>query len=91
MKIYFRGTKIELIDNTDNQNERRLFILAETFERDYVFQMIIIEGYHAGQCLGYIKVELGLGQKVSGVTYTHLLSELKRNIIFDENSLRILE
>lgn len=90
-KYYFEGLKFKLLDKTSGREELKEFILAETHEKGYVFQIICISGYYAGRLMGYITVEKEAEEhRVRGITEKHLRAELKKNFIFDENTLEIM-
>tara|TARA_B100000678_G_scaffold269177_1_gene256043 strand:- start:1040 stop:1315 length:276 start_codon:yes stop_codon:yes gene_type:complete len=54
------------------------FILAEAHRPGIAFQLICIEGYHAGSLEGYIRPE---GPASYAITKAHLIEELKRNFL----------
>lgn len=54
------------------------FIIAKNHDSDYKFQLICIEGYHAGEIEGYIKGEEGLENQMSE---EHLKKELNNIFI----------
>src|SRR5690242_5420837 len=70
-KLYYRGTKFQIEDNT--------YMLCESFEKGYVFQIFSVDGYHAGCCEGFIKEEEGLEDTHRGVSKEHLINEINRN------------
>lgn len=91
-KYDFFGLKFQLLDETAEKDIQREFLLAESFEEDYVFQIICTSGYDSGRIMGFVKTEDEVKNKnVRGVTRQHLINELHRNIIFNEASLVFVE
>ncbi len=93
MEFYFSGTKFKLIDSLDMSHtpKAECYLLAETFEPEYVFQIICITGYHTGKLVGYIKKDpLAEEPRVTGITFAHLMEEIQRNFQFEEGSLEVL-
>ena len=79
MKTYRAGSIFKFDYEHDGIVEKNhLFFLAKTFEKGYVFEIICIKGYHAGEKEGYIKKESGIAHKISK---EHLKKELNNNFI----------
>ena len=68
---YYRGTKFKVNDVTH--------MLCEAHEEEYVFQILCIEGYHAGCWEGWIRKEEKWKDTHSAVSKEHLQEEIKRN------------
>lgn len=77
--MYREGSVLKFDYEHDGLVEKgHLFILANTFEEDFAFQIICIKGYHAGTLEGYIRKESNESEKISK---DHLVKELNRNFI----------
>ena len=87
-KIFYRGT-IFTISYLNGSRRRDSFILAECFEKKYVFQIICISGPFSGMVFGYI--ENGVLQEThDAITFEELVDGIKRNLINPElDSLKI--
>lgn len=73
----------------DGRELEQEYMLCVHYETGYIFQIICISGYYAGNLAGYIKDENIEGH--NAVSEAHLIKELKRNISFKEDSLQIIE
>jgi len=94
-QIYFRGTVFKILFSTDNQQKpsEELFILAETYEKGMVFQIIGITGYYAGKIEGYVRIQPEMKKKnIAGVTKDYLIEQLKEYVFgdFNEDNLEII-
>lgn len=76
-QLYWRGTILKF---TAGELGLQYYILAECREKDAVFQIISITGYHAGNIYGYIAVQPEVGAK-SAITLPFLKQQLKRNFL----------
>lgn len=56
------------------------FILADSHDSDYIFQLICIEGYHAGVIEGYISKENGLEHQIREEHLKNALNKIFLNI-----------
>ena len=64
-------------------------ILAQTFDKDYIFQLINISGYYAGVIEAYIKIE---GTDGGSISIDLLKKELERNFLgINWNEFEIVE
>lgn len=87
-KFDYIGLRFKILDKTIGKDLLRECLLVESFESDYVFQIVCISGYDSGKILGYVKKQEDLSEiNVDGVTREYLIKELHRNIIFDDESL----
>lgn len=67
-------------------------MLVECIDKDYVFQIVCISGYHAGNIYGYVKTDnKAASRNVRGVSKGHLTKEIKRNFLFVKDSLKIID
>ena len=87
-KIFYRGT-IFTISYLNGSQRRDSFILAECFEKKYVFQIISISAPFSGMVFGYI--EKGILQEThDAITFEELVDGIKKNLINPElESLKI--
>jgi hypothetical protein len=91
-RLDYFGLKFKLLDKTSGKEQLRECLLVESFEDDYVFQIVCITGYDSGRLLGYVKKPRGDNQnRVHGVARQYLIKELHRNIIFHDESLVFLD
>ena len=90
-KFLYKGTKVEFIAKFDNKDIKLDYLLVESFEPDFVFQLVCIDGYYSGNVSGFIKREK-IVDNVGSITKKHLITELKRNFLgFKVRSLVIRE
>ena len=98
-KVYYKGEKITLYYygtiftlsyyHLDDYVKTGTFILAECYEKDYVFQIINIMGYDAGFIKGYIKKGI-LKDTHCAITHEELIEGIKYNFLNpDLDSLKI--
>ena len=73
-KIYYCGTIFEVKYELEGEIHQHKSILAEIFEEDFVFQVIQINGAHAGCIKGVIHREF---EHANCVTYDFLYKELE--------------
>jgi hypothetical protein len=87
----FKGTSFELFNPIAYIPADEKFILAESHEKGFVFQIICISGHNAGSISGFFKEENdAINQNKKAVSKAHFLSELKRNFgDIDENTVKI--
>lgn len=75
-KTYTQGTILQFTYKCDGHIQvDNQFILAESFDKGYSFQIICVKGYHTGCIEGYIKDEGTRGP----ISFNHLKNELSRN------------
>lgn len=90
MALYFRGTKIKLVDLTGIRPEQKTLLLVEQFDNDFSFQIVCINGYNSGRLMGYLGVDpIAREQKAIAVTKDFLIKGLKNILLFDESTLEI--
>ena len=63
--VITRGTVLRINHESDGIIYDEKYILADTYEDDFVFQVISISGYHSGAIEGYIETEEGYHKSVS--------------------------
>jgi hypothetical protein len=81
MKYYFKGTIILAKKNTDRLGELRKYMLVESMDPDFSFQLVCISGYNAGTIFGYIRKDPeGQKAKVVGVSFDFLLKQIIYNL-----------
>lgn len=91
-KFYFRGTKISLVDTFSEKKINKSYLLAEVNDEKFVFQIICLTGYDSGRIIGYVtKDPIADEQMISGVTKTHLINEISRNVIYEKGSLSVTD
>ena len=74
-----------------NNPKAEEYILAETHEKGFVFQIICISGQRAGGLFGYVQEDpMAVEDRVRGVSPEHLLSEVQRNFIYAEDSFEVV-
>lgn len=77
--MYKKGSIIKFDYKHDGIVEKdHVFILADCFETEFIFQIICIEGYHRGTIEGLIRKEEG---EIGSIKKEHLVKELNRNFI----------
>ena len=79
-KILYRGTTFEFT-NTDESGVTQLdrYMLVESYEEGFVFQIVCLSGYNAGSINGYIREDGALNGIHKGITRDHLMKEINRN------------
>lgn len=88
MNILNRGTIFEF----NNGDSISRYILAESFEKGFVFQIICISGYDSGTICGYVKKDDLIEEYHKGISYEHLTKEINRNFLnVIEKSIKIFE
>jgi hypothetical protein len=93
MNFYFSGGRFSLLNKLDTSNnpKEETYMLVEYAEDDYVFQIVCISGYKSGKICGYISHDpLATKKNVVGVTREHLIKEIKRNFLYQEDTLKLL-
>ena len=91
--LYKSGTKLNVVYSHDGIEENQICILADTFEESFLFQVISIDGYHAGCVEGYIKRQYGVNDldKTNVCTGSHLQNELKERVFQNIKSVSLIE
>lgn len=87
------GTQFIIEYEHDGITESQKCILAKTFEDDFLFQVITIDGYHSGTIEGYIsrQFEKTNLKKANLCTWEFLQSELKKRVFQNIKKIQILE
>ena len=76
---YFIGTRFRV---TLKNGAKQTFILANSFESGYVFQLICIDGYDAGEVFGLVEVQEKFEKEmISAIDEKHLIKQVSRNIL----------
>lgn len=75
--LFFAGTKFKVDYVFDGHKKSHEAILAQTFEEDFVFQVIVISEFEAGLIKGYIHKEFS---DIHAVTYNYLYKEAEKMI-----------
>ena len=92
MKLYQIGTIFQVVNVFyPDRPELEKYMLAQTFEENFVFQLICIEGHPQGEIIGYIKKDDNLDSYTAAVTKKHLINEIHRNIIVKKGSIKIID
>lgn len=77
---FYKGTIFEFLNPEAYIPAIEKFILAESHEKGFVFQIICISGYNAGSISGYFREERkALLDSKMAVSYSHFIIELERN------------
>jgi hypothetical protein len=79
--MHYKGTLV--IVRATRASERRLleYMLVESDEEGYPFQLVCISGYYAGEVIGFVAEDpVAIHQLKDAVTRSHLEQELKRNL-----------
>ena len=77
--LFFRGTIFSIKFHQNNQYANEAFMLVETFEDDYMFEIIQITGYHSGCICGYVKKGTLYRTHVIAITLKELIETIKCN------------
>lgn len=72
------GTILKIIYNNGYKVEQEC-ILANTFDKQELFQVIVIKGYHCGEIDGYISRQFD-DERRNCCTYAHLEKQLKERV-----------
>ncbi len=90
--LLYAGTIFELYNSFAYNPAIEKYILADSQESGYVFQIINIAGFNAGNIVGYIREDqLLFQQKIKAVSFNHFKNEIKRNFgEIDTDTIRIL-
>ena len=88
MERYYRGTKVTIRLKTEEELD---FILTETNESGFVFQLFCIKGYNAGQIFGYIEEQSKYSSSERAVDKLFLENQLSRNILDFKEIISIVE
>lgn len=79
MKIIYSGTTVYVEYKFDGLELKGNYIVAETHDKDFVFQIVGIEGNDSGRIMGYIKYDPNI-DNVSGVTIDYFKSQLEEMV-----------
>lgn len=90
MTYYGVGLLLKVIYNWEGVEKTSNCILAQTFDKEELFQVIENQGYYAGYIKGYIKKQFN-DDKSNFCTWNHLESELKERVFGEILSIEILE
>ncbi len=85
--IYFQGTVYEASYKCDSGVETHQSILAVSFEEGFVFQVVQINEYYAGEIEFMIPRQF---EHVNAVTYSFLLNELTKRAHGEVSDLKII-
>ena len=90
---YRSGTKLRVVYTHDGIRENQICILANTFEDDKLFQVISINGYHAGSIEGYIRRQYDLKNlnKTNICSGAHLQQELEERVFQNIETIEVLK
>src|SRR5690554_6588742 len=82
LKYFGVGTKLYVEYEHDGVIESQKCILAKTFEDDFLFQVITIEGYHSSEIEGYISKQFDKTniKMRNFCTWDFLQSELEKKV-----------
>lgn len=81
-KILYRGTRFIAQQYKVNVLvSKEEYILVEYYDLNYVFQVVKITGYHAGNIMGYIEVE---DHNIRGISIEHFKNQLEKRIFDPE-------
>jgi hypothetical protein len=77
-KYYGLGTIFNVCYKHDGVMEEQQCILSNTYEEDFLFQVVVIKGYHAGQIDGFIEYQFPKNdhKKRNFCTLRHLRRQL---------------
>lgn len=78
-KAYSRGLIIKLKLKNEPNAEDELYILSLVFDDKFIFQMIRLTGYYAGDSYGYIEEDPYCEERrLKGVTKEHLAAQIEK-------------
>jgi hypothetical protein len=81
MHFYYRGTQILAQNQNDRLKELRTYMLVESFNPEYFFQLVCISGYSAGVMFGYIRKDpVAVETNRIAVTKDFLFEQIKYNL-----------
>lgn len=81
-----------MIYKHDGLTEVQDCILAKTFEEDFLFQVISINGHYSGYIEGYIRKQFeSNSKKVNLCNGDHLENQLNEHVFPNIQSIKILE
>ena len=91
-KLISCGVKLQVIYMHDGLAVVQDCILAKTFEEDFLFQVISINGHYSGYIEGYIRKQFDSNsEKVNSCTGDHLVNQLNEYVFPNIQSIKILE
>lgn len=80
-KYYGRGTKFYVTYKHEGIVDEELCILADTYEVEFLFQVVVITGYYAGVIEGYIEYQFKENDnRKKFCTIHHIKKQLKKRI-----------
>lgn len=92
MERLYVGTKFQLVTTFDGKEELRTYMLCESFEKDKIFQVICISGYHSGKIAGSIEKEDEMkGSCHRAISLTHLKSSLSKIFLYKKDSFKLID
>ncbi|HBS87713.1 MAG TPA: hypothetical protein DEA97_14210 [Bacteroidales bacterium] len=93
-KFILVGSRFVLIDKSEMVKTPKIdeYMLVNTYELGHVFLIVKLSGYHAGYTYGSIQKDpVAEKYSVRGVTKSHFIKELKRNINYKISSFKFTE
>ena len=96
--IYFKGTRVFVKSELIAKNTLQQYLLVESLDKDYAFDLVCISGYNSGHIYGIINYDSSEECKGKiAVTKSHLINELIRNFgnldtykIIDKNKIGVI-
>lgn len=90
---YGCGTKLRVVYSHDGVTEDQICILANTFEDNFIFQVISINGYHAGSIEGYVRRQYDQSEldRTNTCSGFHLKEELKERVFQNIESIELVK
>lgn len=79
--MHFKGTVIIARAKNDRLNEVKRFMLIESMDANYFFQLVCISGYYAGNIYGYIRKDpAAIEANCIAITSDFLLDQMIYNL-----------
>jgi len=92
MEYYRMGTIISVQFEVNGIIETQKCILAKSFDSNELFQVITIDGWHAGEIEGYIKKEFNNNNTKNNLcTWGHLEKQLRERVFVNLKHLQLIE
>ncbi len=85
------GTVISVQFEMNGIIEEQKCILAISFDSNELFQVITIDGWHAGEIEGYIKKEFNDDARSNVCTWGHLERQLRDRVFINLKHLQLIE
>ena len=97
-RLYFKGTRVFVKSELIDKNNLQQYLLVESLDKDYAFDLVCISGYNSGHIYGIINYDRSEECKGKiAVTKIHLINELVRNLgnletckIIDKNEIGVI-